>query len=402
VRLALIGWNTLLVYLLLNLVLAVVFVWRDARKTTANPVTQTYGAQLDTVYPDLPEPARSQMLSEAWNRPYRYADYIHFAEQPIQGEYVNVHEAGFRGVGTPAVWPPTPDQLTVFCFGGSTLFGYGLPDHQTIPAALQRQLNSRLKRPAQVYNFGVGWHYSTQERIRFQQLLTAGFRPDVVVFLDGINDTSLAADDRPAFSPQFALAFEQVQGFGVQSPARRGASSSATLWEIGVERWPVGRVARGLAARLHSQAGSAAGSGSGNVVIQELTEEQAQRGCAVWQTNRRLTAALAREFQILPLFVIQPAPGASQQPPHAFANAALRANETRFYQALQRELAAELNADGSEEKPRALDLLWLGDLESRVPGPWYVDVCHYTATFSDRIATEIAERLVVQLYAQKR
>lgn len=377
---AVVSCNALLGYVLLNLVLGGLFAWRDAR-STANPVTQTYGAQLDAVYPDLPEPQRSQMLAECWNRPYQHADYIHFSEQPFQGQHVNVTAEGYRSTRQPLPWPPDPERFTIFCFGGSTLFGYGLPDEQTIPAQLERLLQAE-QRPVSVYNFAVGWHYSTQERIRFEQLLVAGSVPDVAVFVDGVNDATLAAEDRPAFAPQFAEAFRQVQGFGVQSPTRQTVGVSGRLWEGLVGNWPVGRLARRLSPGWFE--GRTSVSQAADPPQLELA--QLQKGVSVLLTNRRLISAAAAASNVRVLFVIQPAPGASQQPPHAFANENLRAGEAAFYRRLSKSEARR-----AVTAPTSSLVLNLADLESRHAGPWYVDVCHYSASFSGHIAREIAQ-----------
>lgn len=369
---ALLCWNTLLVYLLLNLLLGVVFAVKDSRRT--NPVSMTYGNRLDAVYPDFPEPARTQMLTEAWNRPYRHADFIHFQERPVSGKYVNVSEHGFRHVANQGPWPPAPDHFNVFCFGGSTMFGYGLPDEQTLASCLQKEFQDRSSRPVSVYNFGVGWHFSTQERLRFEQLLSAGFIPDLALFLDGINDTSLAWSNQPAFSTELAASFEQVQAFGVQSPSRGTTASQSSLANALFFQWPVGRAAHSLAARVRPV--SVSKSIPSQLVV--VDEARAERGSAVYRWNRELIQSAADAKGVTALFVVQPAPGFHADPAkHLFANAELCRNEARFYDALQADLKAH---------PPGKNLIWCADLPQATEGPLYVDTCHYTAAFSQLIA----------------
>lgn len=372
---ALLSWNTLLVYLMLNLLLGVVFAFKDSRRT--NPVSMTYGNRLDAVYPDFPEPARTQMLSEAWNRPYRHADFIHFQERPITGKYVNVSEHGFRHVADQGPWPPAPEHFNVFCFGGSTMFGYGLADGQTLASCLQTEFREGGTRRVCVYNFGVGWHFSTQERVRFEQLLAAGFVPDLALFLDGINDTSLAWANQPAFSSELSASFEKVQAFGVQSPSRGATASQGSLADVLFFHWPVGRAARSLAARIRPATVSE--STPSQLVV--VDEARAKRGSAVYRWNRELIQAAADAQGVTAVFVVQPAPGYLPDPvKHLFANADLCRNEAHFYTALQADLKAH---------PPGKNLVWCADLPSETEGPLYVDTCHYTAAFSRGIAQHI-------------
>lgn len=365
--------NTIVVYIGLNISVGILFLVRDAFRQTSNPVSVTYGSRLDAVYPDLPEPERTRMLSEAWNRPYQYADFIHFQERTCTGTYVNVDKAGFRHSSDQGPWPPNSEHVNVFCFGGSTTFGYGVSDGQTVASHLQQALAHTSKRRICVYNFGVGWHFSTQERLRFEQLLAADIVPDIALFLDGINDATQACLNRPAFSPQLAAAFEQVQGFGAQGPAS-GTTRTGSLAESLFYRWPVGRLARRLTA-LQS------------VTTPEtitLDAKTAARSCAVYRWNRTLITAAAEARGVIPIFVLQPAPGHHlDESKHLFANADLCHNEALFYEALKQD---------RKTHPPEDSFLWCADLCDTTAGPLYVDTCHYTNAFSQVIANDIVQK----------
>src|SRR5262249_26348462 len=113
-------------------------------------------------------------------RAMTFEPYSLFRVRPMRGSYVNVSEAGFRQNGAPLPWPP--EAGCVFVFGGSTAFGYGVADGETIPARLGNQLG------VAVYNFATPNYTSVQERIRFEQLLLDGHRPSVAIFIDGFSD----------------------------------------------------------------------------------------------------------------------------------------------------------------------------------------------------------------------
>jgi lysophospholipase L1-like esterase len=58
-----------------------------------------------------------------------------------------------------------------------------------------------------VVNHGHSWFYSSQELALYTALLRHD-TPDVVIFLDGYNDTWMAANDMPYFTPQAADGWE--------------------------------------------------------------------------------------------------------------------------------------------------------------------------------------------------
>jgi len=105
-----------------------------------------------------------------------------------RGRYVNVHDRVRRS------WEPAgqPD-LTVWFFGGSTVFGLGQRDDHTIPSEFARAAAATgLK--IRVVNYGVLSYVNWQEMLLFEFLLSGGARPDYAVFYDGCNETNLALD----------------------------------------------------------------------------------------------------------------------------------------------------------------------------------------------------------------
>ncbi len=163
---------------------------------------------LAKIYPGMTEAQIRAMLDESWNRDFVYRPWAMYGEQPITGEYVTVDPAGFRAVANQGPWPPSRDNYNIFLFGGSTLFGYGLPGGQTVADHLQEALDALPSRkPCKVYNFGAGTYYSTQERIFYQNLLAQGFVPDAAVFLDGFNDPQ-RQEDAPWNSERFRQMME--------------------------------------------------------------------------------------------------------------------------------------------------------------------------------------------------
>ncbi len=183
-----------------------------------DPISLTYGTRsFAAVYPGWSPQDVAQLLFETWSRPGAFEPLTDAKEPPYTGRFVNVHAAGFRLSREQGPWPLDPGCPCVFLFGGSTAFGYGLPDGETIASHLQAFLAAR-EPSARCYNFGRGGYYSSQERVLFEQLLAAGTVPRVAVFLDGLNEFVF---DQPQFTAR-------LEGF-VGTPA---LTSASMLWRV--------------------------------------------------------------------------------------------------------------------------------------------------------------------------
>ena len=71
----------------------------------------------------------------------------------------------------------------IFCFGGSTTFGFYLPYNESYPHYLET-----LYSKTSIFNIGICGSDVTQSLYMYIDLLRIGLIPDMVVFLDGINE----------------------------------------------------------------------------------------------------------------------------------------------------------------------------------------------------------------------
>lgn len=110
-----------------------------------------------------------------------YEEITGFRESPRKSSYVNVNNFGVRQNTqiTPNNFDPNGK---VWVFGGSTTWGYGVADSQTIPSHLEKILKKK------VVNFGRGYYYSLQENLLLSILLKTGYKPSEIIFIDGINE----------------------------------------------------------------------------------------------------------------------------------------------------------------------------------------------------------------------
>ncbi len=146
-----------------------------------------------------------------------YQPWVQFSEPPFQGKRVNidVDEKGFPARRTINV--PHSQGLPViriFVLGGSTTFGYNVSDEHTWPSQLSRILNEHayregLRAQVEVSNYGRGFYYPSQETALAVDLLRLGYRPDLVIFMDGVNTGT--PEDFPWFTQEFSRRFDYRQ-----------------------------------------------------------------------------------------------------------------------------------------------------------------------------------------------
>lgn len=99
----------------------------------------------------------------------------------FRGDLVNIVDG--RRVSYEAEDP----ELTVWFFGGSTMFGIGQRDDHTIPSVIARLAEADGVR-VRAENFGASGDVNWVETLRFAQALEDEDPPDLVVFYDGTNE----------------------------------------------------------------------------------------------------------------------------------------------------------------------------------------------------------------------
>jgi hypothetical protein len=113
---------------------------------------------------------------------FRYEPGIGIIQAPLHSTLINVDDHGIRANGNQPRGIAALQGATWF-FGGSTTFGEMVADHETIPAQLERLID----RP--VINLGVLSYAAQQENALLAHYLRVGYRPALVLFLDGINES---------------------------------------------------------------------------------------------------------------------------------------------------------------------------------------------------------------------
>ena len=134
---------------------------------------------------------------------YRYEPWLMFRIDDHHSRYVNTN--GFERKSVPDVFinSSSTDTIDIYFFGGNNMYGYQLADHETIPSKIvETYQKQHPAKSIRVKNFGVPHYYSKQELMLLSTLLFEGHRPDMVIFLDGLNDfypSRMLYYDRPFF-----------------------------------------------------------------------------------------------------------------------------------------------------------------------------------------------------------
>jgi hypothetical protein len=324
-------------------------------------------------YPDLGRQQVAELLREQERVDVQEYEPLTDSRPPaFEGRYIHVSRAGFRAVADQAPWPPDARDIAVFFFGGSTAFGYGLPDGETIPSLLQVALRRAWpSRRTAVYNFGRPAYFSSQERALFEQLLVSGRRPSIAVFFDGLNEF-LFRDD-PHGDPPWRTAHSEVLR---RLDRESGQHLTLHLTFALLRGLPLTRAFAAARRPPGLETGLEPDAAAADAIVRR------------YRANRALLESATRSSGIEALFVVQPISTYRYDTRrHLFGREELAATRraTAGYEVLDPDRQPSL---------RAPDVLGLAGIQEESRENLYVDWLHYGAALSRDIAGRIAARLI--------
>lgn len=324
---------------------------------TDNPLTRYPEVDFEKIYTGMNRDEITTLLKETWGRPLELnAGVLQFREKEFSGNYVNIDKNGLRFNPAKPVIPPDTSLFNIFIYGGSTTFGYGVADNQTIPFYLQELLKAR-KKDVAVYNAGQAYYYSQQERILFETTVISGIKPDMAIFIDGLNDFHGLAD-RPK-----ATSFVK--------PERSKLSGLA-------ENIPLVKFC------IHTHRYFTA-SGSNRAADTETEVPGAEELISAYLKNKQLIGHISHNENIETLFIIQPVPFyRSAKHNNPFIHSETPSSISRVYQLL------ESMFKNNELDP---DMVWLGDMQDTLNKTLYVDKVHYSPEMNKLIASALCDKI---------
>ena len=325
-------------------------------------VFYSYNKPLKEIYPDSMGREVNLLLYETWSRPYVYEPYTQFKERPFKGKYVNVHRAGFRITENQGPWPPDPENKNIFLFGGSTTFGYGVRDEQTIASYLEQYLQSSGSK-AYVYNFGRGNYFSSQEKNLFEELLVSGVKPDIAIFIDGLNDF-YHVNNEPIFT-------ERLRKF----VDNKGKTLFVDL--------PLVNVIKDI-----KKIGDVHSDDTLNSNNKYDDKDLLYKAIHRYKNNKKIIEAIASLYGVKTVFVWQPVPTYKYDLKyHIFAGKG-------FGRFLYSKYGYKYMEDYVQKNDMGNNFLYLADIQENLKKPLYVDIDHYTAEFSSDVAKRISRFLL--------
>lgn len=354
---------------------------RDPDAATDNVVVERHDVPLDEVYPGMEAAEIDALLDEIWSRGMAYDQDAFIREAPFSGRYVHVDAEGFRWSADQAPWPPSPDRPVVFVFGGSTTFGYGLPDDQTVVSHLTALLReSDAYADAQVYNFARGFYYSGMEQREFVGLVARGIVPDTAIFIDGLNEFAFTGSEFPGEGYLKACVQQSAQ-----------PQSDQGLIRIDFERLgrsiPMVRLARDLNAAAEEDGAPGAGAPAfdGSVYNDPPVLE---RVIDRYYRQQRLIRAVAQAYDIRAVFVWQPVPTYGYDLSHHLFAGGYQPDGTSpmFADHNHSVFGYPMMAERVAENPPEGEFLWCADIARGSQRPLYVDSVHYTGEMSAMLA----------------
>jgi len=317
------------------------------------------------------------LLHETWSRGFKYEAYTQFTERAYEGKFVNVSEAGIRSNGTFQKWPPDQNNVNIFVFGGSTTFGYGVSDNETIPSRLQYYL-SKFNKNIVVYNFGRGFYYSTQEKILLELLISQNHGCDIAIFVDGLNEF-IHTENEPIYTYHLNKIFLNDE-----------ALKSKNLYNEFISATSFGRAQRFISKILNN---SHKRNNPSN--HDKIHNPNSSYFLNRYLFNKNNIKTLTKMYGIKCLFVWQPIPSYKyNQSYHPFAKNGYGIHEqsSNGYLEFENEYLNDQNQ---------IDFLWLGNIQENLSKRLYVDIVHYTAFFNDLISKNISDHLNSNIFSSK-
>ena len=400
------------------------------RREKAAAVVAKYGIDFfKRLYPDKTEAQVRELLYDQPEQPSVYEPFAEFRSSAMTRATLTIHQAGFRLNGvSQGPWPLDSKALNIFVFGGSTTLGSKVEDEKTIPAVLQSILREKVGNSGialNVYNFGVGGFFSSQEVTYFQNQLRYGNLPDMVVFIDGLNDFHFWDGD-PATAKSYRHIYYLLWSLNRQIGREQGVAwHLVELWQslpivqlakkIGgkpdklVVRQPgTGWISRANAAPTQpshpkdapdqrgrrSDLALVAGAASADELysgrysdgLQITDPVRIQAVIARYLTNKDIAQAIANQFGIEAVFVWQPAPLYRY-------NLAMHPYKIEDEHRRMR-YGYPAMAHYVEARDMGANFAWCADVLGNFDHPLYLDQVHYTAEANRLIADCIARAAV--------
>jgi lysophospholipase L1-like esterase len=262
-------------------------------------------------------------------------------------------------------------------FGGSALYGTGVPDFATLPSYLSHNLRAAGMACIVVSNFGAEGYVTNQELIVLMEQLKMGRRPDLVIFYDGVNDAYAGAVSPGVPSAHMSLGNIKARMEGSLAGRLDFLRNSSAL--------QLAMLAENSLRRVHADAS-------------ENAETQFKAAAALdnYEANLRIAQTLAHAYGFRVLSFWQPALVYGHKPlaPFEMRIAGNKTWDNTFH---------TLNAVCGEAEGRAEkqgDFVFLGRIFDSTREPLYIDKWMHLAPKGNEFVAAAIARVVEDILRQ--
>jgi lysophospholipase L1-like esterase len=304
-----------------------------------------------------------------------YVPFRIWATTEWHGKYIN-NDKSDGGVWRRTVNPSSSDcsekrKVNVWMFGGSTLYGTGVPDGATIPSYLSRSLNAAGSHCTIVTNEGVEGYVSNQELLQLMERLKSGAQPDIVVFYDGVNDASAAGASPGPPSAHFYFGTIKNRIEGSLSGRLDFLQESYTMRVLGAIR-----------GSLHRK----------RPVALPVEEERVKAASTLdnYEANLRLARALSRAFNFELYWFWQPSLYYGHKPVVPFEKNVFEVDKSEE-NVRWSSVIAKVYEEAERRAAQGADFIFLGDLFDSSAEPVYLDEAHLGPRGNELVAQSIAK-----------
>jgi lysophospholipase L1-like esterase len=179
------------------------------------PELSLYHKMHEMTRPDSAPAVSRNIADQIWEaNNYSYEPWLMFKVTDYQSTFVNVN--GFQRKCIPSEFINTVsnDTVDIYFFGGSTMYGWNVSDAETIPSQFLELYRNKYPhgKSVRIRNYGIPYYYTKQELLLLSKLIFEGERPDMVIFMDGLNDfypSRMLYYDKPHFSYAMQQVFDE-------------------------------------------------------------------------------------------------------------------------------------------------------------------------------------------------
>jgi len=169
--------------------------------------------------PDSTEAVNHKIAEETvLSNKFVHESWVEYRNMDFKGTFMNMSGAVRRSDPASVINTLSTDTVDIYFFGGSTMFGFNVLDHETIPSRFAAMYRNKYPngKSIRVHNYATPTYYSYQELVLFSDLIFKGHQPDMVIFLDGLNDFWFATASYYRQS-YFSYIFRQFFNRGLRS-----------------------------------------------------------------------------------------------------------------------------------------------------------------------------------------